>query len=104
MEMPSLDILLFLVAAGFVSAFIDSVVGGGGLISLPALLLTGLSPGLVLGTNKLGGTLSAFTSATTFLLSKKINLRLAAALFPLSFLGAVLGTYTVQQIPSDFLK
>jgi uncharacterized membrane protein YfcA len=104
MDFPSMHMLLFLIGAGFVAAFIDSVVGGGGLISVPALLFTGLPPGLVLGTNKLGGTLSSLTSTASFFFSKKVNLKLAAALFPLSFIGSVLGTYTVKQIPSDFLK
>jgi uncharacterized membrane protein YfcA len=104
MTHPSFEMLLFLIGAGFVAAFIDSVVGGGGLISVPALLFTGLPPGLVLGTNKLAGTLSSLTSTTSFLLSGKIDLRLAGALFPLSFIGSVAGTYAVKQIPSEFLK
>jgi uncharacterized membrane protein YfcA len=104
MELPAFDMLLFLIAAGFIAAFIDSVVGGGGLISVPALLLTGLPPSMVLGTNKLGGTLSAITSTLSFLSSGKINGKLVLALFPLSFIGAALGTYTVHLLPSAFLK
>ena len=38
MDFPSGDLIALLVVAGFFSAFVDSVVGGGGLISLPALL------------------------------------------------------------------
>lgn len=104
MEWPSTDILLILIAVGFVAAFIDSVVGGGGLVALPALLLTGLPPALALGTNKLGGTLSSMTSTLSFLWSGKINVRLVLALFPLSFIGSALGTYTVQLLPPDFLR
>ncbi|MCS7464751.1 TSUP family transporter [Paenibacillus doosanensis] len=104
MDWPSLDMLLFLITAGFVAAFIDSVVGGGGLVSLPALLLTGMPPSLVLGTNKLGGTLSSVTSTLSFLISGKINGKLVLALFPLSFVGSALGTYAVHLLPSEFLK
>lgn len=104
MEMPSLDMLVFLVAAGFIAAFIDSVVGGGGLISVPALLMTGLSPSMVLGTNKLGGTLSSLTSTASFLFSGKISIRMVLALFPLSFTGSALGTYTVHLLPSTFMR
>jgi uncharacterized membrane protein YfcA len=104
LETLSLDTLLFLVAAGFTAAFIDSVVGGGGLISLPALLLAGLPTGAVLGTNKLGGTMSSMTSTISFLKSGKIELKLALALFPLSFLGSALGSWTVTLIPPDFLR
>ncbi|WP_028550094.1 sulfite exporter TauE/SafE family protein [Paenibacillus sp. UNC451MF] len=104
MDWPSMDMLLFLIIAGFVAAFVDSVVGGGGLISVPALLLTGLPPSMVLGTNKLGGTLSSVTSTISFLFSGKINGKLVLALFPLSFVGSALGTYAVHLLPSSFLK
>jgi uncharacterized membrane protein YfcA len=98
------ETLAFLLIAGFLAAFIDSVVGGGGLISMPALLLTGLPPGVVLGTNKLGGTASSMTSTIQFLRSGNIEKRLAFALFPISFLGSALGTYTVTLLPAAFLK
>ncbi|NHN33015.1 sulfite exporter TauE/SafE family protein [Paenibacillus agricola] len=104
MEFPSTDMLLFLLVAGFLAAFIDSVVGGGGLIAVPALLLTGLPLNMVLGTNKLGGTLASMTSTLSFLFSGKINGKLALMLFPLSFVGALLGTYTVHLVPSSFLR
>jgi uncharacterized membrane protein YfcA len=104
MEWPSLDMILFLISVGFGGAFIDSVVGGGGLITVPALIMTGLPPSMVLGTNKLGGTLSSLTSTVTFLTSGKITKKLVFGLFPLSIIGSALGTYTVHLIPSDFLK
>ncbi|WP_442603266.1 sulfite exporter TauE/SafE family protein [Paenibacillus sp. KN14-4R] len=104
MEIPGLDMILFLIVIGFLAAFVDSVVGGGGLITVPALLFTGLSPNMVLGTNKLGGTLSSLTSSASFLSSGKINIRLVAWLFPLSFLGSVGGAYVIHLIPSGFLK
>jgi uncharacterized protein len=104
MSHPSLEMIFFLVGTGFVAAFIDSVVGGGGLIAVPALLFAGLPPSLALGTNKLAGTMSALTSTISFLMSGKIRLGLTLWLFPLSFIGAVVGTYLVTQIPSEFLK
>ena len=104
MENISPDIILFLVVTGFIAAFIDSVVGGGGLISLPALLLTGLPPTLALGTNKLASLMCSSTSTLSFLRSGKIDLNIIKYLFPLSFIGSALGVITVQQIPSQFLK
>ena len=49
----TLNIILIIIAFGFLAAFIDAVVGGGGLISTPALLAIGMPPSLALGTNKL---------------------------------------------------
>ncbi len=104
LELPSFDMILFLVIVGFAAAFIDSVVGGGGLIAVPALMFTGLPTNMVLGTNKLGGTLSSLTSTVSFLFSGKINGKLVLALFPLSLVGSALGTYTIHLVPSTFLK
>ena len=56
-----IDILAMLFAAAFIAAFIDAIAGGGGLITIPALLMTGMPTAMALGTNKLqafGGTLS----------------------------------------------
>jgi uncharacterized membrane protein YfcA len=103
MSHPSLEMIYFLIGAGFVAAFIDSVVGGGGLIAVPALLFAGLPPSMALGTNKLAGTMSALTSTLSFMKSGKIDFRLVRWLFPLSFVGAIGGTYLVKQIPSAFL-
>ncbi|CEH29529.1 hypothetical protein AM501_23050 [Aneurinibacillus migulanus] len=104
MEHISTDMLLFIMAAGFLASFIDSVVGGGGLISIPALLLTGLPSTVVLGTNKLASTMSSCTSTISFMRSGKINLRMVGWLFPLSLIGSAIGAYTVTKIPPEFLK
>ncbi|ACA40859.1 conserved hypothetical protein [Lysinibacillus sphaericus C3-41] len=45
-----LNILVILIVFGFLAAFIDSVVGGGGLISLPALMFVGLPPSTAVAT------------------------------------------------------
>lgn len=104
MESISMDMLAFLVVAGFIAAFIDSVVGGGGLISLPALLMTGMPPVWALGTNKMASVMGSMTSAISFIRSGKIDYSLVKYLFPLSLLGAGLGVCVVQLIPSQFLK
>ena len=49
----NLTMIIIIILFGFIAAFIDSVVGGGGLISTPALLAIGLPPSVALGTNKL---------------------------------------------------
>lgn len=104
MEEIHLGMFLFLIAAGFIAAFIDSVVGGGGLISLPALLFAGLPPQLALGTNKLASTMGSLTSSISFILHGKIDKALIIKLLPLSIIGSAFGVYVVQKIPSDSLK
>lgn len=104
MENLSMEMIAFLMAAGFVAAFIDSVVGGGGIISVPALMLTGLPPVTVLGTNKMASVMGSFTSVLSFMRSGKVDCNLIKYLFPLSVIGSALGVYTVQFIPPHFLK
>jgi uncharacterized membrane protein YfcA len=99
-----LFVTLFLLVSGFASGFIDAVVGGGGLISTPALLAAGLPPQIALGTNKLASSTGSLTSSLTFIRSGKIKLRLALKLFPLSFCGAVFGVMLVHFLSPDLLR
>ena len=55
----SASLLLFIMAGGFLAGFVDSIAGGGGLISLPVLLAAGLPPHLAIGTNKFSATFGA---------------------------------------------
>lgn len=93
----------FLVIAGFVSSFIDSTVGGGGLISTPALLALGLPVPYALGTNKLAASIGSLTSVISFWRAGKIT-KLAWALMPLSFIGSAFGAYVVYLLPEKLMK
>jgi uncharacterized protein len=59
-------VLVALMAVAFLAGFIDAIAGGGGLLTLPALLTAGLPPHLVLGTNKLCATFGSATASFTF--------------------------------------
>ncbi|RJX38693.1 hypothetical protein D3P09_14195 [Paenibacillus pinisoli] len=98
------QVILIIVAGGFIAAFVDSVVGGGGLIAVPALLAAGLPPHLALGTNKLAGSMSSLTSTIAFFRSGNIDLRLSGKLVPVTAVGAVGGTLLLQLVPSDWLR
>lgn len=73
----------------FLAGFVDSVAGGGGIISIPAYLLAGVPTRLTLGTNKLVACCGTALSAGTYLKGGRVRLRVAL----LSALGAVLGSY-----------
>ena len=72
--METLDFMTMAVMAtmGFVAAFVDSVVGGGGLISVPTLMWAGLPMLNVLGTNKIASTMGAIAGFCTYLRSGTI--------------------------------
>ncbi|PLS07108.1 TSUP family transporter [Neobacillus cucumis] len=97
-------LLIILVVFGFLAAFIDSVVGGGGLIALPALLFTGLSPASAVATNKLAGTIGSLTSTIMFYRSGKLDIKSVYKLFPLTFIGSMIGAWTVHLMNPAVLK
>lgn len=89
--------LAFLVLAGFVASFIDSQVGGGGVITLPALLAAGLPPAAASATNKVGGTSSALFASANYVRSGLVPLRQALLFAPLSLLGGAIGVWAFLQ-------
>ena len=88
----------------FLAGFIDSIAGGGGLISLPAYYLAGLSPTLAAGTNKLSAGLGTIVSTLRYVRGKKVlwNVGILAALG--AFPGSWLGAQVLQSIPEDAVR
>jgi len=99
---PLLLPVLFL--TGAVAGLIDAIAGGGGLITIPVLLGIGLPPQYALGTNKLQATFGSASAMAHFVRAGTVDLRDAAAGVFWTAVGAVLGSYTVQQIDPGFLK
>lgn len=95
--------IVLLCMAGFIASFVDSIAGGGGLISVPAFMLAGLPPHMVLGTNKFSATAGSFTSSLGFIKSGNANFKLLKYLIPFTFIGAVLGVKAVLNIDQKFL-
>ncbi|WLV24612.1 TSUP family transporter [Aciduricibacillus chroicocephali] len=98
------SVLIIIILFGFMAAFIDSIVGGGGLISLPALLFAGLNPVAAVATNKLASTMGALTSTYMFYRSGKLDMKPIYKLFPLAFFGSILGSWTVHLMNPEVLK
>jgi len=96
--------IVLLCMAGFLASFVDSIAGGGGLISVPAFMLAGLPPYMVLGTNKFSATAGSFTSSLQFIKSGKANFKLLKYLIPFTFIGSMLGVKAVLTIDQKFLN
>ena len=100
-----METLLILLASGF-AGMVDAIVGGGGLILLPALFATypTAAPATLLGTNKCASVWG--TSLATYQYSKRVQLAwralLPAALFALA--GSFAGAWSVTQIAPDFIR
>jgi len=100
----SIEILTFLFFVGVVAGFLDTLVGGGGLLAVPALLLSGIPPIYVLGTNKFQGSMG--TGIATFLLfrKKKLDWNSVKSLMFASFIGSIVGGVIIQFVDTQFLS
>lgn len=102
----SASLLISLAFLALIAGFIDAVVGGGGLIQLPALLIglpnSPIAP--LLGTSKMAA--FAGTSVAAYQYSKRIkfNLPLLITLIAMAYLASTLGASLVSLIRSDVLK
>jgi uncharacterized protein len=96
------DIVLLLVAATG-AGWVDAVVGGGGLLQLPALLVAGVSPVHALATNKFASIFGTASAAVTYARTTKIDRRVAvpAGLGAVAFAG--LGAASASAISQDAL-
>ena len=95
--------LCFLTAAAFLAGFIDSVAGGGGLISLPATLVAGLPPQIALGTGKFMASLGTVASVITYARNGVILWRVAAIGVLFSLAGSAAGSRAVLLVDNAIL-
>ena len=103
MSDPTLTTLALLGVAAFAAGWIDAVVGGGGLIQLPALLvlLPGASPAQLLATNKFGSIFGTATSSVTYYRRVRPDLRTALPMAGVAFVGSILGAVIGLHIPKS---
>lgn len=98
-------VLFGLVAAAFVAGWVDAVVGGGGIVQLPALLI-GLPPEVpvatVAATNKLSSVTGTATASVSYLRSVPVRWRAAVPLVVMAWLGSSAGAHLVQYLPREW--
>ncbi|PHM49859.1 sulfite exporter TauE/SafE family protein [Xenorhabdus miraniensis] len=99
-----LDIYGFLFLVAIVAGFIDSIAGGGGLLTIPALLSVGISPVQTLATSKLQAVGSSFSASLYFIRRKVVDWRSQRFAIFMTMLGAMLGALLVQFVSPDFLR
>jgi uncharacterized membrane protein YfcA len=98
---PSLWTFALLAMAGLLAGWIDAVVGGGGLVQLPALVvgLPGASPVQILATNKLGSVMGTSVSSVTYYRRVGPDPKTFGPLMLLAFAGSLGGAFVASLIP-----
>lgn len=104
MHDPGLATIAALALVALVAGVLDAIAGGGGLLTVPALLWAGLPPHLALGTNKGQSVFGSFSSLVRFTRGGLVDARRARLTFPAGLLGALLGAAMVLAVPPARLR
>jgi uncharacterized membrane protein YfcA len=102
-DLSYLQIGVLFLAAVF-AGFVDAIAGGGGIITVPALMAVGFPPHLALGTNKLQASFGSLTAALNYRRGNLLSFRALALGIGFTALGAIAGTMTVQVVSAEWLK
>lgn len=100
--LPHLAVLL--ICAAFVAGFVDAIAGGGGLITVPALLLAGASPIEALATNKVQGTFGAATAALTYARAGHVRPMDQLGMAVVAAIAGAGGAMVAHTVPADLLR
>ena len=104
MEFSAETILILLAIAAYGAGFIDAIAGGGGLITVPALILAGLPPVTALGTNKLQSLFGSGSATWAYASKGHVDLKSQAGSAILSAAGSALGAYAATLVSSEWLR
>lgn len=105
LEQLTWGVLIFIVVAAFAAGWIDAVVGGGGLLQLPALLLVpGITPVQALATNKLASVFGTATSSVTYYRRAKPDIRTALPMAVIALVGSFGGAAVATILPPAAFK
>ncbi len=95
--------LAILAAVAFIAGFIDAIAGGGGLLTMPALLTAGIPPHLALGTSKLCATFGSATASLAFYRRKLFDPKAWRYGLIATAIGSVLGASLAHWLPAEWL-
>ncbi len=100
---PGLEILLILFLLAVVAAWVDVLAGGGGLLTIPVLLLFGMPPAMAMATNKLQGSVGTLTASLYFIRRGAVNFGEIKWLVVMTFIGSLAGAWLMLQIDPEKL-
>ncbi|PWC81111.1 hypothetical protein TSH100_28195 [Azospirillum sp. TSH100] len=104
MDLLTPEALGILFAIGLLAGFVDSIAGGGGLLTIPALLAAGLSPAEALATGKLQSSFGSLSATIKFVRRGEVHPGAMRTMILCTFVGAGAGATLVQMLDPSFLR
>lgn len=99
----SAEIIALLFLAAMVAGWVDVIAGGGGLLTIPALILAGVPPAAAVATNKLQGSAGTLIASVYFVKKRAINFGKIKPLLPATLAGSVFGSWLLLQVDTEAL-
>jgi len=96
-------LVLMLFLASFFAGFVDSIAGGGGLITIPAMLIAGIPPLESIATNKLQSQFGSASATIAYARRGHVNLRKQLPMAAMSLLGGAIGAILASMVPAKWL-
>ncbi len=92
------------IIAGFLAGYIDSIAGGGGMVQVPVLLLSGMSPIHVLASNKMASLVGVLMATIKYALSKKISWKVVSIAIVPCLVASYIGSRLVMYVSDEIIK
>lgn len=104
--LPSIMEWLIVSVASLFAGFVDAIVGGGGLVLVPAMfaVFPNAAPATLFGTNKVGSVWGTGLAAAQFARKVQFQWAVLVPAVAVAFAGSMLGAWTVTQVSADFLR
>ena len=96
--------IIAFVITGFLAGYIDSIAGGGGMIQVPVLLFSGISPIQVLASNKVASVLGVSMATLKYYLSKKISLKVVSIAIIPCLIASYIGSNIVMYFSDELIQ
>ena len=100
----TLHVFLIVLPAVFLAGLVDSIAGGGGLLSVPAYMAAGLPPHFVLGNNKFSSSFGTLFATLRYQRHGLVDVRVALLSAFFALIGSFLGSSAVLLLSPDFLR
>jgi len=97
------ELLAALFGVSLIAGFVDSIAGGGGLLTVPALLWAGLPPAAAIATNKLQASFGSFSATVRFVREGEVDPRAMKGMIACALVGGLAGAAVLQVVDAAIL-
>ena len=102
--MSLMEMLLVVCPLVFFAAFVDAIAGGGGLISLPAYMITGMPAHMAIASNKFSAAVGTLIATVRFIKSGNLHMKAALQTAAFALIGSVIGAKLALFLSDYYLR